>query len=902
MTFFNSVRRRLRRRFDALANRARFERDLRDELRQHLDARTSDLIDAGAEPEEAARQARVEFGAMERYKEECRDERGFAAFRPFHGLTDDVRFAARRLLATPQFVIFAVLSLAVGIGVTTAVYSILYSLSKPIAVAKPERTMVVVYGPSSRTASLTRSDFDELRNAQHAFERLAGSTWFFQPLAEPSRSVFVTGEAVTGDYFATLGLRVDLGRPLQSADEAAGRAVVVLSERLWRTRFDADPSIVGTAVRLGGTPFEVIGVAAAGWNGLSAGSRPTAVWIPMPALSEFHTSRASASGAGAGGQVEVVGLLRTGVTTAAAAAELQVLAARFDGIYPLRAGGKPDPGLARRWSARPINAADASADGWRNTLLIVGMIGLVLVVACLNLSNLMLARGAARQREFAVRRALGAPRWRLVRELCVESAVIAVLGGVVGAVVLRAILRLATIDIPAPFGDITIEPQLDVRSLVVTAGSLLLSLVVFGLEPALQLTRGSVRGDLTGGDAAIGAPQRGRQRGFIRWQVAISATFLLIAAILAKTVVAGLRHDAGVDLDRLGVAVVPLARDWDAARSERALLAAADELRREGTLESVAVSSGVPFGLTATPFAHLTREDVPFTTARPPEFAFFLSSTPQIFRTLGVRIVRGRGLTDRDDAGASPVIVISEKVARDLFGSTDAVGRRLLARDWGHTPDLAFEVIGVSADTDAQSVMSRDVGVVYVPLAQHFEPRVAVILARTAGDPASAARLIQNTLRQIEPDLAVATAGPAPIVLATGRVLARFGALLATTLGLLTLALAMVGLYGVQSHLTAQRTREVGVRMALGAAAREIRLMMLRDGYRPVVEGILLGLVFGALGRTLIRAYISERVTPVDPVAFALVPLPLLLAAFVACYAPARRASRVDPNVALRHL
>lgn len=819
---------------------------------------------------------------------------------PLQGFGGDLRVAARRLLATPQFFAFAVLSLAIGIGVTTAVYSILNSLSKPLAVAEPDRT-VFVASPTQQRARLSLPDFDDINAAQHCFQHLAASITFDQALATPSRSELIVGEAVSGDYFATLGIRTRLGRPLQQADDADRLAVIVLSERLWRKRFDSDPAIIGKGLRLGGQTFDVVGIAAAGFDGLSETLLRSGAWVPLSAMSRFENGRAPAGSPRDWAHLDVVGLLRPAATVAGATAELQTLAGRFDTAFPLHSGARGDARLSRRWSARLVNRRERTPQDRAGTVVFVGLIGLVLVVACLNLANLMLARGTVRQREFAVRRALGASRWRLIRELTAESAMIAIVGGALGLLLIRAILAFATIDIPLPNGELSIEPHLDGPSLLAALTALLLSLVVFGIEPALQLTRGSVRGDLSGGDTAVGVPRSGRQRAFIRWQVAISATFLLIAAILAKVVVTELRHDSGVDLDRLSVAVVPLARTWEPERSHRVLFAAAEQLRQERTLESVAISSGVPFGMSATPFANLATLERPFTPGRSGEFEYFLSSTPQIFRTLGVRILHGRGFEDRDDAAAAPVMVVSEKAARDLFGAADPIGQRVLARNWGRSPDLPFTIVGIASDTDAQYLTGRQTGVVYVPMAQHFEPRVSVILARTSA-PAVGARIIQNTLRQIEPDLAVANAGAASLVLAGAHVLARVAALLATTLGLLTLLLAMVGLYGIQSHIAAQRTREVGVRMALGAAARQIQGMMLRDGFRPVLEGVVMGLVFGALCRTVIRAYINAQVTPIDPVAFAIVPIPLVLAALIACYAPARRASRVDPNEALRHL
>ena len=891
----------LRKSVDALTRRARFERDMRDELRQHLDARARDLVESGVSPADAARRARVEFGAIERVKEQCRDTRGFAAFRPLHGLGGDVKFATRRLLATPQFLVFAVLSLAIGIGVTTSIYSILNSLGQPVVVAEPDRTLTLAWPGSPRRSKLSTLDYEDLRTAQRSFQYLGASATFVQALAEPARTEMILVEAVNGDYAAAVGLRPSLGRLIQHQDDAASAPVIVLSEKIWRTRFASDPSVLGRVVRLGGHSFEVVGVSAPGFEGLSETMRRAGAWIPLAAIARFESGRPPDGDRREWSQLEIVGLLKPRTTVQAADTEIRAIAKRLDTAYPLRGIWKTDATFARRWAARPINARQGSDAENTAEMLIVGLIGLVLVVACLNLANLMLARGTGRHREFAVRRALGASRWRLVRELCIESSIVAVLGGALGLLLIRAILGFATVDIPLPGGDLSIEPRLDGASLAAAATALLLSLLVFGVEPAIQLTRGSVRGDLSGGDTAVGVPPSGRQRAFIRWQVAISATFLLIAAILARVVVGELRHDSGVDLDRLAVAVVPFSRDWDAERSRRVLFSAAETLRQDGALESVAISSGVPFGMQATPFANLATAERPFSAGDKGAFGFFLSSTPEIFRTLGIRIVRGRAFNDRDDASAPHVMVISEKAARDLFGSADPIGRRVLARNSGRPPDLPFTVVGVSSETDSQSLTSRKSGVIYVPMAQHREPRIAVVLARTA-DPAMGGRAIQNALRQAGPDLAAQQAGPASLVLAGPHVIARIAALLATTLGLLTLVLAMVGLFGIQSHLVARRTREVGVRMALGAASRQIQMMVLKEGYRPVIEGLVMGLVLGAIVRTIIRAFVNAQVTPIDPVAFAIVPVPLILAALVACYVPARRASRVDPNEALRHL
>ena len=278
-------------------------------------------------------------------------------------------------------------------------------------------------------------------------------------------------------------------------------------------------------------------------------------------------------------------------------------------------------------------------------------------------------------------------------------------------------------------------------------------MLVFGLEPALQLTRTSVNTDLAGGTGTVGVPRTGRQRAFIRWQVAISASFFLVAAILAKVVVAEARHDPGVDIARLAIATVHFnLLGWDEARARRVLGTAVDQLRQERSVESVTVSSGVPFGMTLTPFANVTTPDRPFVTGPERYGGFVVSATPEIFRTLGVPLMRGRGFTDRDDAVAPAVTVVSESTARALFGTSEAIGREVMAQVWGRPPARTFTIVGIARDTDAQTLMSRDSGMLYVPFAQHYEPNLTVVV-RTSGNPSAAARVAQSALRRADPDL-----------------------------------------------------------------------------------------------------------------------------------------------------
>jgi predicted permease len=822
-----------------------------------------------------------------------------------HGVMRDIAYGCRRLAATPAFLIFAVASLALGLGVTTAAYSILYSIFwKPIGVYEPDRVVVATTPWSAPRWRLVMSqpDFDDARNTQKTFAAIGATAGTLQSVMTPLTSEMLRIEGVTGGYFAAVGVQPLRGRVLQPADRDA--RVAVISERLWRTRFNADPAIVGQVLRIGGHPFEIVGVVPPAFGGVARTPRTTALWLPLDATEAFASARWNRTDR-AEARLTVVGRLPPARTIAQAASELSAIGGSLDHAYPLRST-RPTIGDRRRqrdWGAIPIERALAPPNPWVGVLLI-GLIALVLVVACANLANLMLARGAVRRREIAVRRALGASRARVVRELVIESAIVAVLGGALGVVLTRLLLVAGTIEIPMSHGSLTMEPLLNWPALGAAAAAVLLSLLVFGLEPAIQLTRRNVTADLAA-DAGTGVPRPRRQRVLIRVQVAIATCLFLVAAIVARTIAAGAAHDPGIALDRLALATVhfPLL-GWDEARARRTLDRAVEIAGRHPAIESIAVSAGMPFGGLSTRHVEIATPDAAF--AKRPRYADFsvlLPSTPAIFSTLQVPIVRGRAFADRDDAGAPPVAILSELAARRLFGTVDAVGQRILMKTDSRAADVLgpLTVIGIARDTDVQRHMERVQGAVWVPFAQRYSPAV-MIAARTSGKPAAAATVMQDALRQADPGFSTTTAGPATALLAGEMVVARFAGALAGTLGFLTLILSMVGLYGIQMHVVASRTREVGLRMALGASIQQIQRMILGQGYRPVIEGVLLGMVFGIIARLALRAAIVARMDVFDPLAFALVPIPLFASALLAAYLPARRAARVDPNVALRHL
>lgn len=816
------------------------------------------------------------------------------------GFIGDLRAAARRLLAAPIFTLFAVLSLAVGVGVTTAAYSVVDGLFlRDLGIPDPERLVFVVtpFGGRMLTGTVSEPDFRDLRKEQQSFSVMSASASFTPSVTSKSTTAIVAGEAVDGAYFSTLNIGAAIGRTIQAADDQSGAQVVMVSHRMWRSRFGSDPRIVGQTIRVAGRPFEIVGVAPEKFGSLRGWLFGTDVWIPRGA------ERSAPAGRDVRNLV-VFARLAASATAPAASLDLKRIAAGLDAAFPPFGDATPTRGRERQWSAR--SAADLNRDDRfvrRLGMTLLGLVALVLVVACTNLANLVMARGTSRQQEIAVRYALGAPRWRLVRAQCAESLLLAI-AGAVGANLVFALVQFMTrtefnvgaFNNQAPMA-ISIDPHLNAGALIAAAASLLLSLLVFGLEPALQLTRNSdIRGELT----VESAPRSRRQRFLLRWQVLTATGFFIVATMFVKFSIQEIRHDSGVDMDRLGVATVNFAiQEWDEVRVRRTLERVVDVAQKQPGVEAAAVSTTLPFGVryAGRPSLYAPGQPSPgFVGQR----GMVIGSSPSIFRVLGIEIVRGRGFDDRDNAAGIPVTVVSEIAARQVFGTIDAVGREIVIETSPTARTLAT-VVGVARDTDTRSILGDPHAVAWVPFAQHYDSSIAITV-RASGDTAAAVGALREALRSADPDLAVSVIGRGRSVLAGPLEFVRGLGLTTLGLGVLTLLLAMAGLFGIQMHLVARRTREIGVRMSFGATSTQIRRMVLKDGSRPVIEGMLLGLTAGLLGRAFIVGYLEIDVAVIDLWSLVIVPVPLILAGYGACYLPARRAAGVDPNVALRHL
>lgn len=834
-----------------------------------------------------------------------------------HEWSSDVIHAWRRLRAAPSFTLFSVLTLALGIGATTAIYSVVYAaVLRPPDIRDIERVANLYHadprrGGSGPSVSLSRADFEDYRAVQTSFEFLAAWQSFRLPLAAEGYAEWLMGEAVGGEYFSVVGFQPALGRVIQPSDDTPKAArVIVLSDALWRRRFAGNPAVVGRVVKLGEDTYEVIGVTPPAFRGVSMPNvLPTAAWIPLAAAPvsnrEDLTDRERRT-------VFAKGRLRPGKSMDEARAELQAIAHRLDLAYPI--GSQLDwrmrtpPNTSRPWVLLPAasvkmhESVDRVARPLAATIMVA--VGLVLLVACTNVANLVLARGTARRHETAVRLALGATRWRLVREQIVEAGLVSLAGGA-GAFVVARILMAQVLSGELRLGpalSVQFAPAMNMSVAGAAAASTALALIVFGVVPAIHGSRGSVRDAIASDGHNAPLPRWRGRRGLIACQVAVSAGLVSVAVLFAQQLIALARHDTGIDVDRLAVVRVPLpTARYDEATGRRVLQDILDSARRLPGIESVALSSGFPIelggrgGTVGVSPDQLSRG-----------YYDFMVSTPEVFGTWGVNVLQGRRFDDRDTAASERVAILTERMARGLFPNGAAIGRQIFLRFYqvAGEPVPAIEtvtVIGIATETDSGDVGNRGGGFLYLPWSQHYQP-TATITVRTTSDPVAIVDPVKRLVNRADPDLAVMDAVAASTLGSSRTLVLKVGAGAAGLLGWLSLVLALVGLYGVLSELVLRRTRELGIRMALGADAQRLMRMVLIDGARPVFAGLAIGLGCGVILRLGFRPLFIRMLPAFDPLVVAAVPVAFIVASLIAAYLPARRASRVDPNVALRHL
>ncbi|HYT67484.1 MAG TPA: ABC transporter permease [Vicinamibacterales bacterium] len=821
-------------------------------------------------------------------------------------LLREIRLALRRLRQAPGFTVFAVASLALGIGVSTAIYSAVRTLLwMPLGIAKADELVLV--GNRRFSPAMSWLDFQDFRAQQTTCAAVAAGAAIRTAFRAGTVTQTVFGEAVTGQYFAVLGLHAKRGRLLDAQDETSRARVAVVSEAFWRTKLSSEDGVIGRVVSLGGEPFEVVGVVAGTFRGLEV-VLPQSIWIPVTALpvdSKAFSLRGGLFEQRQTTTFDVWARALPGTPPARVSAEAATLAQRLNAAYPLDRGAP-----TRAWEARML-----STDSRRGTeavrtfvIAILVAIAVVLLIACTNLANLALARGTARAHETAVRTALGASRWRLVREQLIESAVIVACGGALGLVILVRLVDYFAIDLPLGRGvAIPFKPEIDTAVLAASLLAMITAIVVFGVWPALQSTRADVRRGLGAGGGATTAKWR-MHRNLIAWQVCGSVALLLVSIMSIRIIRAPMGAAKTPAFRELALAQIDFTLNGlDEVRARQTTDAIVASLRGIPGIQSVSASNGSPNSWDGTRM-YVTTPDEPFTAARDSgKLGGVSATTPGFLATLKVPLARGRDFTDRDDVAAPGVGIVTEQLARDLFQTTDVVGRTVLvaagARLNGRSPaPRAVSIVGVSRDIQSSPTATRPDRLLFVPLAQQYESRAPILIIARAADPSAGVARLRTEIRRVAPELVVSAAGTGAVLLEGPYFLLRVIAAFAAALGALALVLAMAGLFGILTHVVERRTREIGIRLAIGAERGQILRLVLRDGVHPVVKGLILGLTIGLGSRIVLRGQIFTTIGAWDPLEFCVLPLVFVVSALIACALPAARASRVDPNVALRDL
>ncbi len=799
----------------------------------------------------------------------------------------DLRQAVRSLRRSPGFTGAALAILALGIGANTAIFSLVDAvLLSPLPAVGAPAELVELRGDT-----IPYPVYQALADEARGVARLAAWSPRTMTLATSGDPEMIGGLVVSANYFDVLGVRPASGRFFRATDESPGEAVAVLDHGLWTSRFGGDPAILGRTIRLNGVPFTVAGVAPEGFRGTGFGDFPK-VWVTIGAWPRLVTGPMARLDLHSRnwGWLRVTGRRDPGVTIAQAQASLVTLLRRDASAH----GETFD---APTWSVVP-SARVAAGMGQdispaRLFGLLAGAVAAALLIACANLANLLLARAAARDREIAIRQALGAGRGRLMREVLTESVVLALAGGAAGLLVASWGLSVLT-RVPLG-GDLTLSlfrPELGLRTLVFAFGLSAATGIAFGLLPALQASRIAISSSLK-----LSAPTlvpRSRAKGvLVGAQLALCLALLATAGLLARSLANALAIDLGLRPDNVTLADVNLGlQRYDAARAATFAEELADRLASKTGVEAAGWTTTLPLSGERSVETFEAEGYVPPDGKRPVVVASGVS--PGYFRALGVPMAAGRDFEAADRAGALPVAVVNEAMARRYFPGSSPIGRRL-------TIDVPRTVVGVVRDYRFGSLSDPAEPQAFAPIEQLGDVASSglTLVVRTDAGPAAAAKLIRGEIRRLDGTLPVSGLRPYGDVVAAQLLPQRAGAALLGLFGVLSLILAAFGIYAVVSWSARRQTREVGIRMALGAQAADVRALVLRQTAAPLAGGLAAGIALAALAARLIAGALYG-VGPEDPVTFAAATVLLAGCAFLAAYLPARRASRIDPMTALR--
>lgn len=869
-----------------MSERERQDRHLEAELRAWVAQLTSENIAAGMSPEEARRRALAEAGGVDQVKERVGDVRRSA---PLEAALRDGRYALRSLRRSPGFAFIAILTLALGIGATTAIYSAVHGvLLRPLPFPDAERLMVLWLDNQREQIQRDVTSYPTFLDWREApsFESVAGYLGTVGSFTgEGAAAEEHAGAWVTADFFGVLRATPQLGQRIDEEHvRNGGDQVVVLSHGLWTRRFGADPGVVGRTVRINGTSREIIGIMPQGF----AYPTDAEFWLPLAPDTEQWQQLTATRGAL---WLSVLGRLRPGATVAQADAELATIMARVGEEFPdVRGNGV---------FIEPLH--DTVVGSVRPGLLILlGAVGFVLLIACVNVANLLLARGAARRQELAVRSALGASGGRLASQVLIESLVLGLAGGAIGLLVGYVGTRLLVAASPADL------PRLDgvrVDGTVIGFAALvsLFTGLIFGLAPALQARAAGLMTTLRdGGRGASGATLARTRRVLVTAEVALALMLLVGAGLLVRSFAALQAVDPGFRTENVlsfrvsaGSARYPEpvhVRQFQAALLER--LEALAGVESATGISTLFLSRLPNMGAVAIEGIAPPSEDEPV-TAVTSDFVH-----PAFFETMHIPIVRGRGFEPGDIAGATPVVIVNETFVRRFLPDANPIGRRFTRGDPQDSAAVWQTIVGVVPDTRRSGLTEPVRPEAYRPTTQ-VAPRSLEVLVSTAGPPLASVRAIRAVIAELDPDMAVSQIRTVDGAMAEALATRRFVMLLLAAFATLAVSLAAIGIYGVLAYLVGQRTRELGIRMALGAGRIAVLELVVRQTMRHVLPGVAIGAA-GALALTRLLQSQLFGVQATDPVTFVAVTVLLVGVALVATGVPAWRAVRTKPVEALR--
>jgi putative ABC transport system permease protein len=891
----------IRKRLEGLGLSPAREAEIVEELSQHLDDQYEQAMSRGADEAEARQAVLAELNENDLLAPGLRrvERRGVqeqlvmgkeGKANMVADLWQDLRYAARMLARTPAFTTIAVLALALGIGANTAIFSVVNKvLLQPLPFKNPNE-LVIIWENATHLGfpknTPSPANFIDWRDQSTLFTGMAAmgpKDFNLTGVGEPER---LDGRRVSANLFDLLGVQPRLGRRFLPEEDKPGTRVVILSYGLWQRRFGSDPKIVGQPVNLNGESYSVVGVMPPGIELPGFDNWKDQLWVPIAFTSEEANSRGNH-------YLEVIARMKPGVTLKQARVEMETIAARLAQQYP-------EENKRISCVVNPLHE-EVVGDIKPALLVLLGAVGFVLLIACANVANLLLARAAVRQKEIALRLALGASRSRLTRQFLTESVLLAIIGGGVGLMFAFAGLRILTAFIPATIS----QPELigiDGKVLAFTGLVAVVTGLIFGLAPAAQASNFSLNETLKeGGRDAAGGSKGVRLRGLlVIAEVAVSFVLLIGAGLLISSFLHLRNVDPGFRADHLLTAKIDLPELKYPDREHR-IPFFDDVIRRVSALpgvQSAAIAGNLPLTYNGDSM-YVGVEGIPDPPPDQQRDVIYRASGPGYFSTMGIQLLKGRDFTEQDTTDTGYAVVISEKMAKHFWPGQDPIGKRL--KPGSTTSDSPWrEVIGVVKDVRQNDFVADPKLQMYMSYRQLKFLAPNALVVRTSVDPMSLAMPLRNAVWAVDKDQPVSNIRSMEEIVSAAMARQRFSTMLLGIFAALALLLAAVGIYGVMSYSVAQRTREIGIRLALGAQRRDVLRMTMGHGLRLVSLGVGIGLV-AAFILTRVMASLLFGVDATDPTTFVVIPLILMSVALLASYIPALRATKVDPMVALHY-